>query len=84
MALKRDPSSISSRDHSSIKKSFASAPASRRDLLKGLSLAGLAAGSANALSALPAAAAPAQAADPRALHYRETEHVRTFYQLARK
>ena len=85
MTLKTGPSITTRRERFPIKKSFASAPANRRDLLKGLSLAGLAAGSTTALGALPAEAAPAQqAADPRTLQYRETDHVRTFYQLARK
>ena len=56
--------------------------ASRRDLLKGLSLAGLAAGS-TALAMGPAQAEPVPA-DPAELNYRETDHVRKFYDLARR
>ena len=62
------------------------APANRRDLLKGLSQTGLAIGAATMLSALPIAALPEpeQPQDHRALKYRETNHIRTFYDLARK
>ena len=61
-------------------------PSSRRDLLKGLSLAGVAAGSATVLTALPAAAElkADEPQNPRALNYRETDHIRTFYALSRK
>lgn len=56
--------------------------ASRRELLKGLSLAGLAAGSTT-FAAIPAQAepAPASATD---LNYSETDHIRKFYDLARR
>lgn len=65
-----------------IKNDYEFKPASRRELLKGLSLAGLAAGSATL--AHPVEAAPAAPADDRSVTYTETAHVRTFYALSRK
>jgi hypothetical protein len=49
-------------------------------LLKG-SLAGLAAGS---VAVIPAQARQPPAADPADLQFQETDHVRTFYELARR
>jgi hypothetical protein len=57
--------------------------ADRRELLKGLSLAGFAVGSATTLTIMPAEAKPQQD-DARALTYRETDHIRTFYDLSRR
>lgn len=58
--------------------------ASRRDLLKGLSLAGVAAGT-TALAAVPASADDAAAtADPHHTQFHETDHIRKFYDLARR
>jgi hypothetical protein len=58
--------------------------ANRRELLKRLSLAGLAAG----CTSLPAVAAPAEItaapADPTQTQFNETDHVRKFYDLARR
>lgn len=56
--------------------------ASRRELLQGMSLAGLAAGSAS-LAAVPAQAEPAPTDSPD-LQYRENDHIRKFYDLARR
>ena len=58
--------------------------ARRRGLLFGLPLAG-AAGAA-ALSGAPAEAAEAEPApgDPRQVTFRQTDHVKTFYRLARE
>ena len=56
-------------------------PASRRTLLKGMSLAGLAAGSATLASA-PAQAKPAETGQ-QGLNYRETDHIRKYYDLSR-
>lgn len=55
--------------------------ASRRDLLKGLSIAGLAAGTTG-IAVVPAQAD--RAADSAALQFEETDHVRTYYDLARR
>jgi hypothetical protein len=55
---------------------------SRRELLKGLSLAGLAAGSTT-FAAIPAQAEPAPTI-PADLSYSETDHIRKFYDLARR
>lgn len=55
--------------------------ASRRDLLKGLSVAGLAAGTTS-VAVVPAQAD--QPADSTALQFEETDHVRTYYDLARR
>jgi hypothetical protein len=58
--------------------------ANRRQLLKRLSLAGLAAGS----TSLPDVAAQAETAaaptDPTQTQFNETDHVRKFYDLARR
>ena len=54
---------------------------SRRTLLKGLSFAGLAAGSAT-LGSIPAHAEPSNV-DPHDLNYRDTDHIRKYYELAR-
>jgi hypothetical protein len=72
----------SNRKISSIKNNSESTPASRRDLLKGLSLAGLAATSSVALTNIPTEEARAPS-DPHHTAYQETEHIRTFYALAR-
>jgi hypothetical protein len=56
--------------------------ASRRELLKGLSLAGLAAGSTS-LAAVPAQAEPPPV-DSSGVQYRENDHIRKFYDLARR
>jgi hypothetical protein len=69
--------------NSSIKNSSEFRPANRRELLKGLSLAGLAAGSATTLAVLPVEAEPKQD-DPRYIKYQETNHIRTFYDLSRR
>ena len=55
--------------------------ASRRTLLKGLSFAGLTAGSA-AVASVPTQAEPAKTG-PQDLNYRETDHIRKYYDLAR-
>ena len=57
--------------------------ASRREVLKGLSLAGLAAGSTT-LAAVPAHAEPEPPANATDLHYQESDHIRKFYDLARR
>jgi hypothetical protein len=67
----------------SIKNNSEFVPASRRDLLKTLSLAGLAASAPASLACMPAEAEPAPA-DPRRAKYQETEHIRTFYAFARR
>jgi hypothetical protein len=53
---------------------------SRRDFLK---LAGLAAVTGGGLAAASAPAEASVGAEPGAAGYRETEHVKTYYQLAR-
>lgn len=53
--------------------------ADRRTLLKGLSFAGLAAGSV----ALPSAPAEPADVNPQGASYRETDHIRKYYDLAR-
>jgi hypothetical protein len=75
------------RDHrssSTERQSTLAGAANRRELLKRLSLAGLAAGS----TSLPAIAAqaepPAASADSTETQFNETDHVRKFYDLARR
>lgn len=58
--------------------------ASRRDLLKGLSLAGLAAGTASLVAAPAAAGGFPAPSDPHQTQFNETDHVRKFYELARR
>lgn len=59
-----------------------SAAASRRTLLKGLSIAGLAAAGSTSLPAV-SARAELRPAGPRDLTYNETDHIRKYYDLAR-
>ena len=56
---------------------------SRRDVLRNLTLAGLAVSSATAITASPAAAKPEEPAD-NSLNYRETDHIRRYYALSRR
>ena len=55
--------------------------ASRRDVLRGIPVAGLAAA---AVAAIPGPADGAEAADPRKVTFEENSHVRRFYALARR
>ena len=56
---------------------------SRRDVLRNVTLAGLAVSSATAITATPAAATPETPAD-NSLDYRETDHIRRYYALSRR
>lgn len=66
-----------------IKNNHEIKPASRRELLKSLSLAGVVATSPAAFTGIPGEAEQVPPARPRAT-YVETEHIRTFYALARR
>jgi hypothetical protein len=57
-------------------------PASRRAVLRGLSLAGIATSSLTALT-IPAAAIEPPV-ENEGLQYRETDHIRHYYALARR
>lgn len=77
--MTRDRRSLSTERQSTL-----AGAANRRELLKRLSLAGLAAGSAS-LPAVAAQAEPTAApADSTRTQFNETDHVRKFYDLARR
>ena len=60
-----------------------SGQSSRRDVLRNLTLAGLAVSSATAITASPAAAKPEEPTH-NSLNYRETDHIRRYYALSRR